>query len=138
MDDYWIDESIPVGPYQDNGFIEVFQSVLDDFRLNLQPFIILGRQYGKMFAAIDPADLRGEAFYYSTPDEITSERQKELAAFAKADTLLAVPRGTTEKLAKQFGEISEQRQKREIGKGNISGHGPRARTTFGHNGKKQY
>lgn len=136
MGDWWIDESKPAGPYQDNGFIEILSRFYNDSGLN--GLMILGQQWGKMFASIDPAPFKGAPIYYCTVDEINTERQKESDSFAKADTLLKVPSGTTEKLAKQFGEISEREQKRQIGRGNISGHGPRSGTTFGRGGKRRY
>jgi hypothetical protein len=46
-----------------------------------------------------------------------------------------------DKLEKQlhaFTDSKEEVNKREIGKGRVQNHGPRAKTTFGRGGRKQY
>lgn len=136
----WVDETIYPGPDQeaDKTFAEIFAALKKEFI----PLTGVYAQYSAMLdkfvnggVRYDPnAALRAQ----NKRLEEYEKKQKRKAALLETDKLLKVPPGTSERLANYFGSVTEREQKRQVGRGNVAGKGPRSDVTFGRNGRKGY
>lgn len=133
MGDYWLDESKPTGPYEDDPW-ERWKSLGKQFTSISDGLILVGARMAKTFETTLGTSVRE---YLTIVEELETKTYAQIA-LEKADVSAAVPIGTHKKLFKEFGKLEKREVKRQIGRGNVAGHGPRGGTTFGRGGRRNY
>ena len=140
MGTWWLDETSPCpGPYEER----TLQESWNEFGKALGRVGMVGgltlERISKIFATESSKDyvLINNGIDWKGEEEEYNDRKNKEHELAETDRNLKVPPGTTVQLFKEFGELNERSRKRQIGRGNIAGKGPRSKTTF-KRGHKQY
>lgn len=136
----WIDETIYPGPDQepDRTFAEMFAALKEE----LLPLTGIYAHYSAMLDTFRAGGVRYDPNAalrdYEKQTEKYDKEQKIKAAYLKQDKLLGAPPGTTSRIVGYLNDVNEHQVRRQVGKGNVAGKGPRSDVTFGRNGRKGY
>ena len=124
MGEWWIDEAPYPGPTEYN-----VSAFLADIRLAA---IEAGQTLWSHALAEPMADIKRAML------SIPRGYSKTLWILDEINYYEPIKKETTVGVALKYDELRHQLRSQEIGAGRVQGHGPRARSTFGRGGRKQY
>jgi hypothetical protein len=128
LTDWWIDESRPVGPKEASPWSEYWSDFIKIFTAAPTPPTVLWSQEGS-----DPI---GDVKKWM--ERIGSQTVLYLDGVNSYYYQVGQTLDALQPVVESIEDVQEKQRKRDIGKGIVQGHGPRARTTFGRGGRKQY